>query len=240
MLWHRSAFAAMALACGFSYDAMANADEVDPAVVPPRLLQFGDVQNCFMKLSEPSIDGARVGRIEVVAVATIGADGVVVNVEVPELASMQLKSWAKSRVHRWASCVVSGMQFEPGNRDGIPVETSVSIPLKTWAEDVGDRLQPRKTTEAELRSTPEELDSAYRECATAEFAGKQTVLYQFSIDANGRARGIRVFDPGVDRRVNKTGHCVMEKLRFEPHVRDGKFIRQPVHWMVVIPSRRPD
>lgn len=222
-----------ALAVGFACDAIAGDSETESEsesdVMPPQLLGIGDTRNCFMKLNEPTLSGESVGRVEIVADATIGADGKIVNVEVPSLTSLPLKSWAKSRVLRWATCVANAMQIEPATRDGIPVQSTASIPLKTWTEEAIDQVQPRNLTPAVLASTPEEIDATFRECTPPGLKGAQNVPYQFTVDAEGLAKGVRVLDSRTDRQVNKVGHCVLEKLRFEPYVHDGKVIRQPFH-----------
>jgi hypothetical protein len=147
---------ALAAIAGIFLAADAAGAEMEPGVevVPPQVIGFGDTRPCYMKLSEPSLDGQQVGDLEVLAVVTIGADGKIVSVEVPALATMQIRSWAKNRIQRWASCVVKAMRFESGTQDGAPIETSVGIPLKSWTEVGPHLLEQRESKQAERRFEP--------------------------------------------------------------------------------------
>ncbi|MBX3702902.1 MAG: hypothetical protein KF822_03940 [Steroidobacteraceae bacterium] len=200
----------------------------------PRAVEIGDTRPCYMKLKEPNIDGQQIGDLEVVAVATIGADGRVLNVDVPLLATMKAKPWAKNRVQRWATCVIKTMRFEPGVQDGVAVQAIAEIPLKSWTEVGQDLLNPRQSMPARLRSSPEEFGAAYRQCVTGEITTEQRVVYQFSVDEDGRARNVRVLDSGTPRDANRLGHCIIERLRFEPLMLEGRHARLHVHWGVII------
>lgn len=230
------------IAAGVVLTAVATGQDIDaePNIEPARLVEPGDGRNCIWKLKEPTLDGQQVGDLEVVAVATIGADGKVVAVAVPSLETMAVRSWAKSRVQRWANCVVKAMRFEPGRQRGEPVESTVSIPLKSWSEAVIDRPLPRQSVPAQLRSTPDDHAAAYRECVRGEVAAEHRMLYQFSVDEDGKPQGVKVLDSGADRDANRMGHCVIENLEFEPHVIDGRYARVPVHWSVVISPQGND
>ena len=200
----------------------------------PRLVEFGDTRGCIMKLSEPTLTGDQVGRIEVLALVTVAADGKVVKVELPELPHMKIQSWARSRVQRWANCVGKAMRFAPGMLDGVPTDLMVEVPLKSWVEFTQDPLQPRKSVQAQLRSAPHEVELAHRVCASADVPVEQVVVYQFSVDKDGRPRDLRAFDSSTNRFANKAGHCIIERLVFEPQVQDGEFVRTPVHWAVTV------
>lgn len=200
----------------------------------PQMVEFGDTRPCYMKLKEPNVDGQQVGDLEVLAIATIGADGKVVKVDVPLLETLKAKSWAKNRIQRWATCVVKAMRWEPARQDDLPVAATVELPLKSWTEVRQDLLEPRQSMQAELRSTPEEYAAAYRACVVGEMKSEQRMLYQFSVDEDGRPRGVRNLDSNTLRVVNAMGRCIIDELRFEPSKLDGKFARMPVHWGIII------
>lgn len=202
--------------------------------VLPRLLEVGDTRGCIMKLSEPTLSGDQVGRIEVLALVAVGEDGRVTKVELPELAQMTMQNWARSRVQRWVNCVGKAMRFEPGTVNGVPTAFAVDMPLKSWVEFGQDQLQPRQSVQAVLRSAPHEVELARRECESADIPVEQAVIYQFSIDRDGRARDVRVLDSGTSRFANQAGHCIIGKLVFEPQTQDGEFARTPVHWPVTV------
>ena len=221
---------------------VAAAQDLEPApeIEPARLIDQGNVRQCLWKLKEPTLDGQQVGDLEVIAVATIGADGKVGEVVLPSLETLTIQPWAKNRVQRWANCVIKAMKFEPGRLQGEPVESEIGIPLKSWSEAVVDRPGPRKTVAAKVRSGPEAYAAAYRECVRGEVTAEYRVLYQFSVDEDGRARGARVLDSSTDRDLNRMGHCMIERLDFEPQMFDGSYARVPVHWSLVIAPQPGD
>lgn len=216
----------------------AGAAELESEMLPPSLVDMGDTRSCFMNLMEPTLNGEQVGRVDVMAVVTIGANGRAANVELPGLATMQMRSWAKARVQRWATCVAKAMRFEPAMQNGAPIESMAEMPLSTWTEVGRDQLQPRESIQAVLQSSPVEVEAAYSECATIEVAAEQRLLYQFSVDVDGRARDVRGLDSSVNRDINKVGRCIVDRLRFEPQAIDGKYARVPVHWVVILSPQR--
>lgn len=227
---HRLGAVAIFLAT-VSGNALAEEAEQATETVPPTLVAVGDVRFCHSILLEPTLSGQAVGEVEVTVVATIEANGKVSEVDVPGLASMNVQSWARSRILRFAKCVAKAAKFRPATRDGQPVAATVTMPVRQLMADSGG-MQPRDFMRAEVSSNPEELESVYRACSTAETKHPTTLQFEFTVTADGRAQDVRQVSVGIIRDLANMGKCIIEGLRFVPHIENGRVTRQKMYMVL--------
>jgi hypothetical protein len=226
--WLGSIIAVLAIVSG---DALAADAEQANETIPPTLVEVGDVRFCHSILLEPNLNGQAVGEVEVAVEATIEADGKVSAVDVPGLASMDVQSWVRSRILRFAKCVAKAAKFRPATRDGQPVAATVTMPVRQLVADSGG-MEPRKFLRAEVSSSPEELETVYRACATAETKHPTTLQFEFTVATDGRAQDVRQVSVGIIRDLANMGKCIIEGLRFVPHVENGRVTRQKMYMVL--------
>jgi protein TonB len=91
-------------------------------ITPPRFKSRSDRISAAIAACYPSASRRLSEEGRVVATITVGADGKAGNVSVSQSSGFP-------RLDGAVECVVRRLPFEPGKRDGQPVEAQVSVPI---------------------------------------------------------------------------------------------------------------
>ena len=119
-----------------------------------------------------------------------------------------------------ARCIVSQTKFEPAVRNGVPVAATVQLPIQFSLRD----LEGHTTfaSDPRLRSTPEEIEDAYRACYPPDMASIARPQYDVTIDARGKVTASILVESSGDASMDRAGHCMFERIRFDPATRDDR------------------
>lgn len=176
---------------------------------PPRILPRNQaaINNCYSRVGR-----RRGGEGRTVVEVTIAPDGSAGEVKfAPGIVPWQEQT---------ARCVISKMKFEPGMHDGVPVAAQVKLPIAFSLQD--DAGSTALVTEPRLRSTHEEIEDAYRSCYPPDTASIARPQYSVMIDTKGRVTAAKLVESSGDEALDRAGHCMFERIRFDPATRDDR------------------
>jgi TonB family protein len=194
---------------------------VGPLTTLPRnrSRSLSDVERC-VSVGFP-IQGVNV----VVLTATVDTVGHVRRIEAPAGAP----KWAE----RLATCLEKRRpEYFPGSRDGVPVESVVSIPISLMSSSIyGDTDRPQAPSDPTL------IEAAYRACYPPDQAAMGSVLFNFDVNTDGSVSNAKIIRSSGDPVLDKAAACILPRLTFTPMTHRKKSVKANVTWE--LPVRPP-
>ncbi|HEU0224190.1 MAG TPA: TonB family protein [Steroidobacteraceae bacterium] len=194
--------------------AQSSADD-GPRATPP-ILVSGDPNSIHGCYPAAALDRAREGRLTVIV--EVQTDGTVSDVEYPP----GTEQWQQDA----ARCIVSRMKFRPGTVNGEPVVSRATLPIQFMLGNLSGRALLQDA--AQFRSSPSQLEAAYRACYPPASTGEQSSVYKFTIGVDGRARNVALVESGGDPTLDQAGRCILRRLEFQPLLRGSQAVKSMV------------
>ncbi|MCJ7557798.1 MAG: energy transducer TonB [Gammaproteobacteria bacterium] len=155
---------------------------------------------------------------------TISAEGLITRVEVPPGAAPWMATVAK--------CVTSKMAFEPGKRDGRPVEAHGTLPIRLFFKDVNG--QPLKITRPVVTSSADEIIEIYRRCYPTGLDVQSRVVFQVTITKEGSVQAPELLESSGNHQIDEAGLCILRELRFRPAKRGATPTSSTLTWPILV------
>lgn len=208
--------AALAALCAPARLPAAPGSTDDGLRVTPPILISGDLDGLGGCYPTAALDRGREGRLTVIVV--VQTDGTVSDVEFPP----GTEQWQQDA----AGCLVSRMKFRPGTVNGEPVVSRATLPIRFMLGNLSRRALLQDT--AQLRSSPSQLEDAYRACYPLAGTAEQSPVYRFTIGVDGRARNVKLVESGGDPTLDQAGRCILRRLEFQPLLRGSQAVKSVV------------
>jgi TonB family protein len=194
--------------------ANADASRGDPPGVlqladvdgPPEIVNRAAVQRALQEGYPPLLRDAGVEAIVTVSMV-VGADGIT---RAPAVVHTSHEAFREP-----ALGAVARMRFRPATKGGRAVPVRVTLPVAFQLSDLPPRRGPAPAGSAD--------DSALRDAVRRHYpplmrdAGVTAqVGVSFTVGADGKARGVRIVDRGVDPAFARAARAVVADLTFPP------------------------
>jgi TonB family protein len=164
------------------------------------------------------------GIHRVVMTMTILPTGAIKEIEIPAGAA----PWVKKA----ADCLKGDSTFFPGTRDGVPVESRVSVPIVRRGDEGSAKYSsPKPPTDTAM------IEQAYRTCYPPDQAAMGSVYFSFDVNVDGSISNAKIVRSSGDPALDRAGKCMLPHLRFTPMMRGSKPVKASITWE--LPVRPP-
>ncbi len=193
-------------------------ENVGPVITAPRISNRARItRNCVPDTVTPGT----LSRF--VVTLTVQPDGSMTDLVFP----VGSQNWQQEL----ARCLLGRITFFPGTRDGFPVAAAATMPISLRDDSGG-------ITPSELRSTAQELESAYRACYPPDLLTMTSAFYSFNIATNGKVSSPKLLKGTGDPRLDDAGVCILKMLEFTPMMQNGRAIKSTATWELPLRPHR--